>query len=84
MPMDLSELMNGLFLLIGILGIMYYLGQALALVDGEFPASWGVVAMVCLALTFYHFTKIVRPDNMQASGGRDKLQMSGGKRIWKY
>ncbi len=80
MSMDLQELMNGLFLLIGILGIMKPLGQA----AGSFPTDWGVVAMVAIPLALFHFVKIFRTDNVEKFKPGDKYTVEGGARLWNW
>lgn len=83
MPYDLRHLLCGMFLLFGILGILYHLNNAVVLLDADLPATWGVLFLAVIGLVFWHFLKIIVPEPTPRMPGRDQLDIKGGGKLWR-
>ena len=83
MPADLLQLLNGLFLLLGILGILYYLNIGAEALDADLPPTWAIIFLVAVSLAFYHFFKVAVPDKPPEMKPGDKFEMRGGAWLWK-
>lgn len=84
MPFDMQAAMDGLFLLLGVVGTLYYLNQGAVALGEGLPTVWAVVFLECVGLAFYHFAKAARPDPEPRMTPGDKLEIKTVGRSWMW